>query len=211
MEAYNKITYFGNKNRIKELTAFRNNIEIYFNNIKCPKYWSFEHILNEISTEKRKEINLKLYKIKEIILASWIPSTIYYQSPLATWWVKWNICILENLSQSFYYNFNKEMYFDLIDRTLWVYNENKKDSILRVISPIFWLNKIITYIWLIPYKIITNSWFSINKDWLLIKVSNLFVTLVAILAWIATILNYIWIDYNNIIEEKNYESNNLLP
>jgi|SaaInlV_100m_DNA_6_1039743.scaffolds.fasta_scaffold03400_2 uncharacterized protein YqfB (UPF0267 family) len=191
-----KGTFIDNIYRKKELKKFRNDIDIYFNNIKCSS-WSYKQILNDISENKIREINLKLARIKKYIKQTWVSTSIHYKSQVQ--WVQWNIDIFENISESYTYQFDKQMYFTDIDRALWKYNDDFLYSIIRTFNPLFWLNKIILFIIYIPFYILWYSGIKINnksyQTSIFTKIYSLALYIITIIAGLATILSYFWINY----------------
>lgn len=202
MKAYNTLTIISNLYRQKKLTEFRWDIDTYFSNIKSESF-SYEHVMNKIAEEKRKSINFKLYRMKKYIRSTWMPTDIYYSDPISTWWIRWNIDIFDNIAQSFRFHFNKEKYFDTIDKAIWIYKNDLFFSLLRTFNPLYWLNKIITIFINIPFYILWFSGFNISEESfsnsIITKCLKLVMWIITLSSWIVTIFTFFWLDKNDIM------------
>lgn len=194
-----KTTFIDNLYRTRELKKMRNDINIYFDNIECSSGW-YNHILNEKSTKKIEEINLKLTRIIKYIKQTWLSSSVSYKSQVQ--WIQWDIDIFQNIWNSYTYQFNKDLYFSIIDKAIWVYKDDFIYSIMRTINPLFWLNKIIWFIVFIPFYILWFSWFNLSKksfeNSIITKISKLFMLIISFIVWVIKILNFLEIDIETI-------------
>ncbi len=125
MEKHKNITIFENKRRIKLLKEFRELIFSYF----------FKEGKNQ---KIRQDINKYIPIINDIIIASGIDTSIILYHPPITGRPP---VIVNYLDILFSKEYKIDVYgvIDLINKSLGVYERNKKRSILNTINPFFWI------------------------------------------------------------------------
>lgn len=162
MSRYYKTTIFENRKRVKILRQFDEYVKEYFSNIKRLMYGT-EISESDKAKEARSKINLMLAKAYAYIIYSGSKTSIYYIPPAATGGIARNIDLLHNIFNLHNFQLTNEQLMDIIERSIGIYENDKNKSIIRTINPFFWLDKVLTYIVRIPFKIIGKVGFNQEK------------------------------------------------
>lgn len=150
---FNEINYWQNKNRLKFLTEFRHQVNNYFQNSESD--WMVNaRIENDTAVSARRKINQTLDKADLIISLSGVSPVIHYSSPPAIGGYRQNVDVILNIFNLYDFQIGPKAVYDMIDRAIGIYEENRKISIFRTFNPFFWINLLIKYIISIPFKIL---------------------------------------------------------
>lgn len=162
MSRYYKNTIFENRNRVKVLKQFNELVKEYFENIKYVMLGT-EISENDKAKKARSQINLILNKAYSYIIYSGSKTSIYYSPPAATGGIAGSVDLLHNIFNLHNLQLKNEQLMDIIERSIGIYENDKKKSIFRTFNPLFWFDKILTYFARIPFKIIGRFGFNQEK------------------------------------------------
>lgn len=186
MTKYQKISWFENRYRVKRLEQFREFVEKYFSNIS---YDFFEVQESHISRENRQKINLMLQEIQLIIACSFISDNIYYSPPPAIWGMAGNISLLPNIFNLHRFRIGKDEIFDIIDKSIWTYELNKNQALLRTINPFFWIGLLFDWILMIPFHWLAKMGFDKEEKLQTSIFTKIIKWIGALILWSITIIS----------------------
>jgi len=162
MNDYKKITIWGNHKRVKLLNEFKGLIITYFNNIEQLD-WSLNVRENEKAKQMRTEINKNLNKIHSFIVLAGVNPEINYFPPPAVGGVALDIDVVNDIFNLHHFLIDPQQLLDFIDRAIGIYENDRLNSLLRTINPLFWIGLILDYIVSLPFKIIGGIGFDQKK------------------------------------------------
>lgn len=162
MRYYKKITIWGNIDRTIKLVNFRNLVVEYFNNIEY-EYMGFEITENDKAREIRPKINIIIEEIHSIILASGLSTILIYTPPPAIGGYIRNIDLIQNIFMLHHWQIKPNELTDKIERSIGIYENDKKHALLRMFNPFYWIGQIIDLIVDIPFSIIGKLGFNQYK------------------------------------------------
>ncbi|HCC68063.1 TPA: hypothetical protein DEP90_02560 [Patescibacteria group bacterium] len=184
---YKKISYFENRHRIKKLKKFKSLAIKYFKNTQ-KSFYNRECVENSIAQKTRSQINSISPHVNLIIRSSGIPTSIIYTPPPMIGGSQQEIDLFDNIFLLHQYDINKEQIFDIIEKSIGVYEYDKILSIIRTINPFFWINRILSYIANIPFEIFKSFGFEINSERPLFKILGFIFYLITVIASLIAIL-----------------------
>ena len=138
-------TYFANKKAIDSLGTFRDLIESFFL-IKDPHEQSFDpQDEEEKYTRERQEINKSMVSIQRIIDDTGVPSFVGRHNT--------RVYLLPNIFDLKRYQVDKAEVFDLIDKVIGAYEDDKVRSLLRTFN----LLQLLRFALEIPWNVISAT------------------------------------------------------
>lgn len=163
MNFYTKIPIWENKRRIKKLTEFRELVQTYFNNSR--KDWRTENRIEEEEAQKaRVEINLRLDEVHKLILMSGRNPSVTSLPPAATGGYITNIDLIYNIFVlDRHYRGPQSFIFDLIDRSIGIYQSNQFQAWVRTFNPIFYLEILLDGMASLPFILLGKIGFDQNR------------------------------------------------
>lgn len=162
MRDYRKITIWENRKRIDFLVNFKNLVIDYFKNVKRAN-WELGLIENETAKQKREKINLVLHKAHSIILTAEVYPYLTYIPPRAVGGYIQKIDLVLDIFHLSNYRINPQEVVDILDKAIGVYENDRHDSLLRTINPLFWIDLILSYIVSFLFRIIGGMGFDQEK------------------------------------------------
>ena len=204
MKKYNRKTFFENKKCLEDLKQFRQMVDAYSKNRELSRFelnelrrenWKqYEEynmrkpVINEDDLKNLcKQINEKLPLIRQIIIDSEIDTSITYSSSLSSGVVdKRRLHLLENIFNLGTKGIPYDFIVDNIDRSIGVYKNDQKASIIRTFNPIFWIKELLDFIVGIPFYFLKKSGFNSSlEETFLARIIKLIVYLVSLIsgAW----------------------------
>jgi len=162
MDDYKKITIWENRRRVKLLNEYKVLVSTYFNNIEQSDL-SLNVRENEKAKQIRTGINKNLDRIHSFIVLAGINPRINYYPPPAVGGLVVNIDTVNDIFNLHHFQIGPQQLLDFIDRAIGIYENDKRNSLLRTRNPLFWLGLIIDYIVSLPFKIIGYIGFDQNK------------------------------------------------
>lgn len=152
MKHYKNITCFENRRRLAMLIKFRDDVVLYFNNSTFSWYASRTQETEE-AQRARREINLKIKKISEILSAAGIDARM--RSPNTPFFD-----IIENIFGIYHLDVEPRYIVDYLERAIGVYELDYPRSVIRMFNPIWWGLQILNWIAYLPIRI----WGAIGFD-----------------------------------------------
>ena len=176
MKHFKKITYMENRNRITILSDFRLMLEKYFGIGPCQGKKDIENV-----TELRKSINQNTHKVISIlVVADSLPT--FSIRPAFSNVVLENVDIFSNIFRLDEISVEPIILFDVLDRAIGLYCDDKRNAIIRTFNPFFWIGLVLDYIVSLPFAFIGNLGFDEQK-----AESSLIGKIIKGLGWIITI------------------------
>ena len=187
---YNKITIFENHRRVSALEEFSELVNGYFDNIEYTRLMHHP-IENQRAQDIRSQINLRLKKASKIINLVGVPTSFYYSPPPAIGGLAANIELLANIFNLYQYRMGRRNVLDCIDQAVGVYNDDRTNSILRTISPFFWIGMVFNYLVSLPFVLLGKVGFDRSKieENIIGKIAKTFFHLIIGIASFLTILH----------------------
>lgn len=187
---YNKITIFENRRRVRVLEEFRELVNGYFDNIEYD-WMADEPIEDQRAQDIRSQINLKLNRASRVVHLSGVSTIFYYHSPPAVGGLAGEVELLANIFNLHRLQLDIRKVLDPIDRTLGVYNDDRVNSILRTITPFFWIGMVFNYLVSLPFVLLGKVGFDRSKieENIIGKIAKTFFHLIIGIASFLTILH----------------------
>ena len=157
---YRDIPFWTNRNRCKELIAFRNSLIGYFNSIKRGTWGDV--IESHTSEDFRHKINLELAHIHEIINAAGITPNLTVTPPPAIGGYIHNVDVILNIFNHDSLQLPPQKIIDYLDITIGKYTHNHLKSLIRTFNPFWWLKIGITQISRIPFIVLGSM--GLNRE-----------------------------------------------
>ena len=190
MTHYKKKTIVGNRYSLNKLTEFRNLVDQYFK-LAGPVFIHPSIIDHKGIASLRAKINKSIHSLCQIMIeADVIPEVMYTSSPIRDN-VSEDIDLLNNIFTLHQYRIPPQQILDFIDRAIGVYSHDKISSIIRTLNPLFWFIRFLDFIFNIPFRLLKNSGFNIEKaeNNFFVKLIKFIFYCVGFLASILTVLN----------------------
>lgn len=196
MNSYKKITCWENKRRLAKLKKFHRHIIMYFTNSRSARIGD-TRIEEEAAKQTRYEINIMSSEIHKIILASAISPSLYYAPPPAVGGVRGNIDLINNLFMLDRFGIPYSHVIDTIERSIGVYETDRRSSILRTLNLFWWINLALQWFAYMPFGLIGAAGFDAaraeNSIWG--RLIKFFIMSISTIASILAIFNYMgWLD-----------------
>ena len=189
---YNKITIFENRRRVRALEEFRELVNGYFDNIEYD-WMADEPIEDQRAQDIRSQINLKLNRASRVVYLSGVSTIFYYHSPPAVGGLAGEVELLANIFNLHRLQLDIRKVLDPIDRALGVYNDDRVNSILRTITPFFWIGMVFNYLVSLPFALLRKVGFNQSRieESIMGRVSKIFFHLILGIASFLAILHYL--------------------
>ena len=162
MSYYKKITIWENRGRARLLTYFMGLIATYFNNVECLDY-GLEVREKEEAQRARTRINMTLDRVYSVIISTGIKPTIRYSPPAAVGGLVRNIDLMHNIFQLSRFQIGPQTLLDFIERTIGIYDNDRRNAFCRTINPFFWIGLVLNYVVSLPFKLIGKIGFDQQK------------------------------------------------
>lgn len=162
MNSYKNITFWENERRIKELMKFRNHIIDYFDN--CRKHDLRPYLVEgEKAGRARREINLMIVEVEEILVAANINYTVRSYPPPAVGGYVQYIDVLANLPHLHRYDITPADAISCLERAIGVYQSDQRKSVFRMFNPFWWMGRLLYWFSCIPFNIVKAAGFNSTK------------------------------------------------
>ena len=189
MNYYNKIPSWENKRRLERLYEFRALVNAYVDNSKYS--WMAEsRIESDRSTKARVKINRGLAEFRAIIVRSGLNPIITYTPPPVVGGYVQQVDLIINFFNLGNFGIGVTEVLDWIDRSIGVYENDKKRALRRTFNPLFWLGLLVDYVVGIPFSLLAKAGFNRNKieDSLVGRTAKFVLYVVTLIASLLTIL-----------------------
>lgn len=181
-----------NLRRLNEIVSFKNLVTQYFNNAQYS--WQADGLIeNDKAIESRTKINLVIDKVHTFIKEAGVSPSIYYAPPPAVGGLKGSIDLVANIFTFHRLQITPQDLLDVIERAIGVYSNDKRNSLLRTINPLFWIHTILEILISLPLRLLGLIGFDRVKieNSLISKIYKLVTETVLIIAAILSILERI--------------------
>jgi hypothetical protein len=157
MRSYKQITFWENDERIKYLKNFNSHVVNYFNNIGHSNVGgSWEE---EIAKKERREINKLIDKAHSYIIATGVSArVINYLAPKTGR----GLDLVLNIFNLGKMHIGHRPLLDFIERAMAIYENDKKNAVLRTWNPIFWIILFVDLIISLPFEFLGK--FGLQQD-----------------------------------------------
>jgi len=152
MRHWNKILFIENNIRIKNLERFRDLVVEYFENSRVD-LGAAERIEEPRAGAARVEINRMMALIRETMLCAGVsPVVISTPSPATGGYIQ-EVNIISNIFSLNSFRIEPSKVIDFLDRAIGIYQKNTAFSIIRSMSPFFYLGWILSVLMRAPFFI----------------------------------------------------------
>lgn len=192
---YKRILPWENNRRLNKLAEFRALVIQYFNNSRAE--WMADERIEEPEAEKtRVKINRIMDETHETILYSGVNPSIRYTPPAVVGGYIQNIDLVQNVFHLHRFQITANNLLDFIDRSIGIYESNKRPALLRAINPFFYIGLAFDLVARIPFVLIGHAGFNRQKieeslTGRLVKGSIYIVTTLASLLTVFQLLDYL--------------------
>lgn len=190
-----RILPWENNRRLEKLTEFRALVIQYFN--KSRAEWMVDERIEQPAAEgARVKINRMMDEAHDIILYSGVNPSIRYTPPAVVGGYIQNIDLVQNVFNLHRFQITANNLLDFIDRSIGIYESNKRPAHLRAINPFFYLGLAFDLVARIPFVLIGRAGFNRQKveeslAGRLVKGSIYIVTAMASLLTVLQLLDYL--------------------
>ena len=153
MRYYNKILYWENRNRVKELNDF---LELLGEYLLANDEMNRKNVSDKNKSDwmsSRQKVNKKLYHVRDIVKFSSVNYIITYTPPPMIGGYVQSIDIFLNINNLDRYNIQPITIFDTINRAIGVYEEDKRKSFVRTLNPFFYAGELLNQMAELPIVI----------------------------------------------------------
>jgi len=159
---YNKIPFWENKRRLERLYEFRDLVNCYADNSNYS--WMAEsRIESDKAAEARVKINRGLAEFHSIIVLSGLKPVMTYTPPAAIGGYVQRVDLIINFFNLGDFEIGMKEVLDWVDRSIGVYENDKKRAYIRTFNPLFWLGLLVDYIVAIPFSLLGKAGFNKTK------------------------------------------------
>ena len=150
MKFYKKIPVWENSRRLDKLYEFRELILKYFNNSRF-EWMADGRIEEDDARTARVAINRSMDEVHDIVLYSGINPSITWTPPPAVGGYRQNIDLIQNIFYLHAFKVEPNNILDFLDRSIGIYESNSVPSLLRALSPLFYIGLIFDALVEIPF------------------------------------------------------------
>lgn len=155
-----------------------------------------ERIEKPEAEEARVKINRMMDEAHDIILYSGVSPSIRYTPPAVVGGYIQNIDLVQNVFNLHRFQITANNLLDFIDRSIGIYESNKRPALLRAINPFFYLGLAFDLVARVPFVLIGRAGFNRKKveeslAGRLVKGSIYIVTTLASLLTVLQLLDYL--------------------
>jgi hypothetical protein len=149
MIPYDKLTFLRNRSRARDLRAFRELVDTYFERAEradqdSPVDW-------EAARAARSRINRMLPRVIQVVHAAGLAEPAHTADlPLVT-----DVSILRNIFGARYADGADQEILDLIDMALGVYDSTRLSALLRTFNPFHYASRALGYVASVPRRALT--------------------------------------------------------
>ncbi len=162
MQHYTKIPYWENKKRLALIKRFRSYVSTYYGNSRYS--WQAEgQIEEEEAQQARTEINLILHDAHKSIICAGVPTMVQYTPPPVIGGYIQNIDVIQNIFILHQFQIGSDGVFDIVDRSIGIYESDQTASLRRTINPFWWIGKLFTWIVGLPFNFLGSIGFDKKK------------------------------------------------
>ena len=195
MNYYKRILPWENNRRLEKLAEFRALVIQYFDNSRA-EWMVDERIEKPEAEEARVKINRMMDETHDIILYSGVNPSIRYTPPAVVGGYIQNIDLVENVFNLHRFKITANNLLDFVDRSIGIYESNRRPALLRAINPFFYLGLAFDLVARIPFVLIGRAGFNRQKveeslAGRLVKGSIYIVTALASLLTVLQLLDYL--------------------
>ena len=195
MNYYKRILPWENNRRLEKLAEFRALVIQYFDNSRA-EWMVDERIEKPEAEEARVKINRMIDETHDIILYSGVNPSIRYTPPAVVGGYIQNIDLVENVFNLHRFKITANNLLDFVDRSIGIYESNRRPALLRAINPFFYLGLAFDLVARIPFVLIGRAGFNRQKveeslAGRLVKGSIYIVTALASLLTVLQLLDYL--------------------
>ena len=192
---YKIILPWENNRRLDKLAEFRALVIHYFNNSRAESMVD-ERIEKPEAGGARVKINRMMDETHDIILYSGVNPSIRYTPPAVVGGYIQNIDLVQNVFNLHRFQITANNLLDFVDRSIGIYESNKRPALLRAINPFFYLGLAFDLVARIPFVLIGRAGFNRQKveeslAGRLVKGSIYIVTALASLLTVLQLLDYL--------------------
>jgi hypothetical protein len=162
MNYYKKILPWENSRRLEKLVEFRCMVIGYFNSSRF-EWMADGRIESPEAQETRVKINRMMDEVHNIFLYAGINPSIRHTPPPAIGGYIQSIDLVQNIFNLDRFQITPPTLLDFIDRTIGVYENNKRPAVLRVINPFFYIGIIFDWVARLPFMLIGRAGFNRQK------------------------------------------------
>ena len=153
MIPYNKIPFWENRRRVNRLLGFRGTIVAYANHTE-KVLGNLELNEDEEAVKMRREINLTLPEVQDIMQAPNISTQIAWTSPPAVGGRMQTVDLLYDFFSLHRYMVSPQFLIDQIDRCVGLYEQDYAKSVRRTFNPFFWIARLFEWIASVPFRFV---------------------------------------------------------
>ncbi len=162
MRYYNKIPSWENKKRLERLYEFRALASAYADNSEYS--WKAEsRIESDKAADARVKINRGLVEFHSIIVLSGLKPVMTYTPPPVVGGDVQKVDLIINFFNLGNFDTGVKEVLDWIDRSIGVYENDKKRALIRTFNPLFWLGLSVDYVVGIPFSLLAKAGFNRTK------------------------------------------------
>jgi len=189
MQAYNKILIWENDRRLKSLYEFRNNVVSYFNN--CIHHmFGEEPEENDVARKIRIDVNKGMAETLKIMTAAGVSPVMLVTPPPIIGGSPQIIDVVLNVFHLHNYHLRPQDVIDYLERTIGIYEKNRRAAKLRTVNPFFYLGRIFDRIAEFPFFLVGQMGFDRAKAETSIigRIIKGIIQLITVLAAVLTVL-----------------------
>jgi hypothetical protein len=156
-----KLPIFVVNHRIVVLKTFLGKVRKYFD---CLRYnISGEAIETKESINLRSEINLLIGRVELYVSESNTSDVYHYRAPPVVGGYAQTIPLIQNIFCLTSYRIQPQTLYDVIERAISDYTDDKPYALIRTINPLYWITVLIQRIAQLPFVLLNASGFNGNK------------------------------------------------
>lgn len=162
MRYYNKISYWENKRRLERLYEFRALVNTYADNSEL-NWKTDSRIESKKAADARVEINRGIAEFHSIIVLSGLKPVMTYTPPAAIGGYVQRVDLIINFFNLGNFEIGMKEVLDWVDRSIGVYENDKKRAYIRTFNPLFWFGLLLDYVVAIPFSLLAKAGFNRTK------------------------------------------------
>lgn len=162
MLPYQKLHYWKNQSNRQTLQRFKGLVANYFKDFHPNHGYTTDPIEGKEAKQLRPEINKTLKEAQMAILSTGYQTTVQSIPPPIHGGTILRIDLLNDIFNISDYEIGSDAIIDLIDRAIGVYEKDRNKSIIRTFNPLYWIDKLFTWIARLPFALLEK--FGLNKE-----------------------------------------------
>ena len=163
MRHYTKILVWENNKRLKKINEFRELVIAYFDNARAN--WNRDPIVSELTApEARRRINESMQEVHSIILHAGMSPTVKWVPPAIIGGNVQNVNLIQDIfNLDGFFEIEPDHVLDLIDRSIGLYDSNRKWARVRVFNPLFYVGLVFDFVSDLPFVALGKLGFNHQK------------------------------------------------